>query len=132
VAGSPLNARAATWQVAQDWRPEADKLVSANNTSPANAIADKGCATAGGGADWVVNGVVDWVVAAPPPPQAAKQTTGANPHAARSHPPLLFEFIRFIPHGHKARASMRVLMLSRMIRICKALHAALFAAAAAA
>jgi hypothetical protein len=110
--------------VAQDWRAEADKLVSANNTSPANAIADKGCATAGGGADWVV--------AAPPPPQAAKQTTGANPHAARSHPPLLFEFIRFIPHGHKARASMRVLMLSRMIRICKALHAALFAAAAAA
>src|ERR1700757_4031560 len=42
TTGSPVNARDLTWHVEQDCCPEADKLLSLNNASPATAAADIG------------------------------------------------------------------------------------------
>src|SRR5258708_4343949 len=73
VAGSPAKARAGTWQVPQDCRPEADKLASKNSALPATAAGE---ATTGEG-----------VVPLPLPPQAANVV--ATTHEAAAPPYLI-------------------------------------------
>jgi hypothetical protein len=107
VAGSAVKARAATWQVAQDWRPEADRLTSEKIACPANAAADI-IEVAGGDVESVE----------PPPPHPLSESTAANQNAAWLHPFLSFEFIDPVLPRPWSASMMRVRMLSRMIRIC--------------
>src|SRR5580698_7501636 len=76
VAGSPVNARVATWQVAHDCLPETDKLLSLNSACPAVAARESVLSDEVP----VVLPVVapDELPLSPPPPQPASPSAQAK------------------------------------------------------
>jgi hypothetical protein len=75
-----VKARAWTWQVAHDCRPEADKLASKNSAFPATAAA-------------VAGGAAGVAVLVPLPPQPASAAAAVHTAAATKET-LFLEFIR--------------------------------------